>query len=95
MRNPWTRDCEGMHGSSPREEQFAATASRASFAKVQHSPSPTCCAIFDSLHLAIASEYLDDLGQSGGIYKIRYEVRRVLLFSIAFQLAPSELSWWR
>ncbi len=47
-----------MHGSCPREEHFAATALRASFANVQHSPSPTWEPILDSHHLATSPEYL-------------------------------------
>jgi len=35
-------DCDDMHGSILYDLQLAATALRASFARVQHSPSPTC-----------------------------------------------------
>lgn len=51
-------DCEGMQGSWPLEEQFAAMATRALWARVQHSPSPTCWPILDSLQVATTSEYL-------------------------------------
>lgn len=55
---PWTRDWEAMQGSWPWAVQFEAMACRAWWARVQHSPFPTCWVMLDSHQLATASEYL-------------------------------------